>query len=90
MRRQAVNETRNITESALGNLFIMQLKDMYWAEKHLLKTVQEMQKAATLDTIRQAFDDYHRQTLQHVSRIEHIFDLLDVDKRVENPLTGTG
>jgi hypothetical protein len=57
MRRQSLNETRNINESAMGKLFIMQLKDIYWSERHHLKTVQEMQKAATLDTIRQAFFD---------------------------------
>ena len=90
MRRQAVNETRNITESALGNLFIMQLKDMYWAEKHLLKTVQEMHKAATLNTLRLTLDDHHTLIQHHVSRLEHILGLLDTDKKVEKCMAMAG
>ena len=39
--------TAEVTDSALNELFIDELKDIYWAEKHLTKALPKMAKAAT-------------------------------------------
>jgi ferritin-like metal-binding protein YciE len=52
------------------------IKDIYWAEKHLLKALPKMNKAATTPELKQAFTDHLAVTEGHVSRLEHVFQLL--------------
>lgn len=61
----------------LEKLFHDMLKDIYWAEKHLLQVLPEMQQAATTNELRDAFEDHQLQTQKHVVRIERVFRLLD-------------
>lgn len=63
-------------ESMLMEFFSDELKDIYWAEKHLTKTLPKMQKAATSDELKQAFADHLETTQTHVERLEEIFELL--------------
>ena len=62
--------------SLLEELFLDELKDIYWAEKHLLKALPKMAKAATSSKLTQAFLDHLKATQGHVSRLEKTFDLL--------------
>ena len=62
--------------SLLKELFVAELKDIYWAEKHLLKALPKMAKAATSDELRQSFIDHLEATKEHVSRLEEAFGLL--------------
>lgn len=64
------------TEPALEELFIDEVKDIYWAEKKLVKTLPKMQKAATSSELKNAFGDHLEQTKEHVSRLEQVFKLL--------------
>jgi ferritin-like metal-binding protein YciE len=43
---------------ALHEFFVDELKDIYWAEKHLTKAIPKMQKAATSDELQNAFGDH--------------------------------
>jgi ferritin-like metal-binding protein YciE len=56
--------------------FVDQLKDIYWAEKHLTKALPKMQKAATSEELQQAIDDHLAQTEEHISRLEQVFEQL--------------
>ncbi|MEO6305942.1 MAG: DUF892 family protein, partial [Bacteroidia bacterium] len=38
---------KGANDSMLQDFFVDELKDIYWAEKHLVKTLPKMQKAAT-------------------------------------------
>lgn len=60
----------------LEKLFNDLLKDMYWAEKHLLQALPDMRKAATTDDLQEAFEDHLLQTQRHVLRLEKVFRLL--------------
>ena len=60
----------------LEELFHDELKDIYWAEKHLVKTLPKMQKAATSGELKSAFADHLEVTRGHVSRLEKVFELL--------------
>ena len=64
------------THSMLYGFFKDELKDIYWAEKHLVKTLPKMQKAATTEELRGAFGEHLEQTKEHVSRLEQVFELL--------------
>jgi len=63
-------------EGLLEELFVDELKDIYWAEKHLLKALPKMAKAATSDTLRKAFTEHLSATQNHVTRLEKAFGLL--------------
>lgn len=52
------------------------LKDIYWAEKHLVKALGKMQKAATTEELQTAIGEHITQTEGHVERLEKVFDLL--------------
>ena len=63
--------------SLLEKFFVDQLKDMYYAEQHLVKALPEMKSAATSEELEDAFDDHLKQTERHVKRLEKVFKLLD-------------
>ncbi len=65
------------TKSALLELFIDEIKDIYWAEKHLSKALPKMQKAASSEVLKEAFSSHLGQTLEHIKRLENIFELLE-------------
>ena len=61
--------------SQLEKLFIDSLKDIYWAEKQLTKTLPKMKKAATTDDLKSAIEEHLAQTEGHVKRLEQVFDM---------------
>jgi len=64
------------TEPALKELFLDEIKDIYWAEKKLVKTLPKMQKAATSQELANAIAEHLEVTKTHVSRLEEVFELL--------------
>jgi ferritin-like metal-binding protein YciE len=62
--------------SMLMEYFSDELKDIYWAEKHLVKTLPKMSKAATSEELKAAFLDHAEVTKTHVTRLEEVFGLL--------------
>lgn len=62
--------------SQLDKYFTDSLKDIYWAEKQLTKTLPKMQKAATTDELKNAIEDHLAQTEEHVSRLEQVFEII--------------
>ncbi|KAA9042197.1 ferritin-like domain-containing protein [Ginsengibacter hankyongi] len=63
--------------SMLQEFFIDELKDIYWAEKHLVKVLPKMQKAATTQELKDAINEHLIVTKTHVSRLEDVFGLLN-------------
>jgi len=62
--------------SQLQEFFVDSLKDIYWAEKHLTKALPKMQKAATTPQLQEAIETHLGQTMEHVSRLEQVFELV--------------
>lgn len=60
----------------LEKYFMDSLKDIYWAEKHLLKALPKMQKAATTAELQSAIEEHTTQTEEHVTRLEQVFEAL--------------
>jgi ferritin-like metal-binding protein YciE len=63
-------------DSMLKEFFIDELKDIYWAEKHIVTTLPKMQKAATSEELKNAFETHTQQSQEHVARLEQAFELL--------------
>jgi ferritin-like metal-binding protein YciE len=66
---------------SLAGLFVDELKDLYSAEKQLVKALPKMAKAASSAKLRKGFEDHLRQTEGHVERLENIFEQLGVKPR---------
>jgi len=65
----------------LNDLFLDTLKDIYYAEKQILKALPKMAKAAHSDQLRAAFEKHHRETEGQVERLERVFELIDKPAR---------
>ena len=65
-----------MAEKDLNELFLDTLKDIYYAEKQILKALPKMAKAASSDKLKAAFEKHHAETEDHVDRLEKIFELL--------------
>lgn len=57
----------------LKDLFEDGLKDIYWAEKTLVKALPKMQKNATDEKLKKAIAQHLTETKEHVSRLEECF-----------------
>jgi ferritin-like metal-binding protein YciE len=60
----------------LNDLFHDTLKDIYYAEKQILKALPKMAKAATSPKLSAAFEKHRGETEGQVQRLEQIFELL--------------
>jgi len=56
----------------LKDLYIHELKDLYSAEKQLIKGLPKMAKAATSDDLAQGFKKHLEETKEHAARLEQI------------------
>jgi ferritin-like metal-binding protein YciE len=65
-----------VDDSKLEEFFHDEIKDIYWAEKHLVKTLPKMRRAATSPELQKAFNGHLETTKKHVSRLEQIFEIL--------------
>ena len=63
--------------NSFRELYIDELRDLYNAETQLTKALPKMAKASTNEQLRRAFEEHLRQTSEHVSRLEQIFEQLD-------------
>ncbi len=62
--------------SEFKKFFVDELKDIYWAEKHLAKALPKMQKAATSKELIAAFEKHTQETEKHVETLEKVFEAL--------------
>jgi ferritin-like metal-binding protein YciE len=82
--RQSKSKTTNSKEdlsTQLGKLFEDELRDIYWAEKALVKALPKMAKKATSEELVAAIEKHLEETEEHVSRCEQIFKLLGKEAR---------
>lgn len=72
--KSSKNQHEDMPNSKFHQLFLDQLKDMYWAEKHLVKALGKMQKAATSEELTDAINTHLDQTKEQVNRLEQVFE----------------
>jgi ferritin-like metal-binding protein YciE len=62
--------------SEFHKFFIDSVKDIYWAEKALVKALTKMKKASTSEDLAAAFEKHAEETQTHVETLEQVFELL--------------
>jgi ferritin-like metal-binding protein YciE len=65
-------------QNGLATLLTEELKDLYSAEKQILKALPKIVRATTTETLRGALEDHLEETEGHVERLEEIFEYLDM------------
>jgi ferritin-like metal-binding protein YciE len=66
---------------SLDDLFVHFLRDIYYAEKQILKALPKMARKADSDKLREAFEHHLEETQNHVANLEQAFELLDLRPR---------
>lgn len=70
------SKTGKMENSEFHEFFVDELKDIYWAEKHLVKALPKMKKASTSPELAAAFDKHTAETQTHIATLEQVFELL--------------
>ncbi|WP_266205592.1 YciE/YciF ferroxidase family protein [Pontibacter kalidii] len=60
----------------LQDLLIHELKDIYNAEQQITKALPKMIKAASSDTLKQAFEEHLMVTEKQIERLDNVFDMM--------------
>ena len=68
--------TKQASTKGLQELFLDGLKDIYYAEKKILKALPKMAKGAESEEVSAAFEKHLLETEGQVDRLEQVFDLL--------------
>jgi len=72
----AKNAGAGAGDSLLEELFLDSIKDIYYAEKALVKALPKMKKAASSEQLAAAFVDHLEVTKNQVARLEQVFEIL--------------
>jgi ferritin-like metal-binding protein YciE len=64
------------SEKTLDDLFLDGIKDIYYAEKKIVKTLPKMAKAASDPELKAGFEKHLAETEGHVDRLEQVFEHL--------------
>jgi ferritin-like metal-binding protein YciE len=62
-------------EKTLEDLFHDTLKDIYYAERKILKTLPKMQRAAQSDELKAAFEKHREETEGQIERLQQVFEI---------------
>ena len=65
----------------LREALVEEIRDLYNAEKQLVKALPKMAKGAESDELREAFEKHLEETEGQVTRLERVFELLDEKPR---------
>jgi len=69
--------------NSLAELFILELRDMYDAEKQLTKALPKMAKAASSRELKEAFEKHLLETENQLHRLEQVFDYFEVKAKAK-------
>jgi ferritin-like metal-binding protein YciE len=64
------------TQKDLKDLFADTLKDIYFAEKQILRALPKMAREAASPELKQAFETHRNETEGHVERLNEVFELI--------------
>lgn len=70
----------------MNDLFVHQLRDIYYAEQQLVKALQKMAGKATDPQLKEGFLTHLDETKTHVQRLEQVFQMCDAEvKAIDCP-----
>lgn len=65
-----------MTAKTLKDLYLETARDIYYAENKILEALPKMAEKASSEALTEAFEEHRRETTEHVSRLERIFEML--------------
>ncbi len=65
----------------LDDLFVHQMRDVYYAEKQLVKALPKMAEKATSPALKQGLESHLKETEGHVKRLEKVFEMHGVEAK---------
>ena len=65
-----------MANKVLDDLFHDTLKDIFYAERQVLKALPKMARAAQSEKLRKAFEDHREQTETQVERLREVFEII--------------
>jgi ferritin-like metal-binding protein YciE len=65
-----------MAEKTLETLFHDTLRDIYYAERKILKSLPKMARAAQAPALRSAFEKHREQTEGQVERLQQVFEII--------------
>jgi ferritin-like metal-binding protein YciE len=83
MKNSKSPKSNSKTAEGLKDLFVDELKDIYWAEKSLTKAIPKMIKKATSEDLINALEDHLEVTKGHVERCEKVFEMMGMPARAK-------
>lgn len=76
-------KNRSQNEEGLRQLLEDQLKDIYWAEKAITKSMPEMVEKVSSQELIDELSEHMETTIQQVSRLENVFEILGLKAEAE-------
>jgi len=73
----ATAQRHSVSPSGLQKLFEDELKDIYWAEKALVKAIPKMIKNSSTPELTEALEKHLKETEGQVTRVEKVFTLMN-------------
>jgi ferritin-like metal-binding protein YciE len=70
-----------MAEKTLSTLFHDTLRDIYYAERKILKSLPKMKRAAQSAELKAAFEKHETQTEGQIERLERVFEIIDKTPR---------
>jgi ferritin-like metal-binding protein YciE len=77
LRHRIAPKERQMAAQTLHELFVEELRDMYDAEKRLIKALPKIARHVQSDELRSALTEHLRQTEKQVTRLEQVFRSID-------------
>jgi ferritin-like metal-binding protein YciE len=65
-----------MAQKTLDTLFYDTLKDIYYAERKILRSLPKMARAAQSDTLKAAFEKHKEQTEGQIERLQQVFEII--------------
>jgi ferritin-like metal-binding protein YciE len=77
----AFEGSKKMSAENLREALVEEIRDLYNAEKQLVKALPKMAKGASSDELREAFESHLEETEGQVTRLERVFELLEEKPR---------
>lgn len=72
-----------MAEKTLNDLFYETLRDIYYAERKILKSLPKMARAAQSEKLKNAFQKHRDETEGQVERLQQVFEIIGKNARAK-------
>ncbi|WP_342627081.1 DUF892 family protein [Nguyenibacter vanlangensis] len=76
MAKNEVEDIMSTREKTLSDAFYETLKDIYFAEKQIVKALKRSERVAQEPELREAFETHRSETMQHIERLNQVFEII--------------